>query len=111
MEPVISLNQLIKNLATIVNVQTDTAAQQQALLSTQTAIDTMTQTLLTKHQFPISQNCPIHELTAQVIEEENLNNLNLLIDTVQDLSTYGATSEFFISTIRLLQLQQGGGWC
>ena len=50
----------------------------------------------------------MEELTAHVIEDENLNNLPFLIDTVKDLATYGATSEFFISTIRLLE--QGGAW-
>lgn len=108
MEPILSLTQLIKNFANIVNGQTDTPAQQQALFSAKTAIDTMTQTLLNKNNFPLSPNWNINELTAQVIEEENLNNLHFLIDTVQDLATYGATSEFFISTICLLE--QGGAW-
>lgn len=67
----------------------------------------MTQSLLNKPNFPLSSNWSIHDLTTHVIEEDNLKNLSFLIDTVQDLATYGATSEFFISAIRLLEQ---GGW-
>ncbi|CAA0811419.1 Cytochrome C oxidase subunit II-like-transmembrane domain [Striga hermonthica] len=65
----------------------------------------MTKAFLDKQNFP-HPNWPIKELTAHVLEDENLNNFNILIDTVQDLATYGVTSEFFISAIRLLE--QGG---
>ena len=68
----------------------------------------MMESLLRKQNFPIGANWTIEELTTEVIEKENVNNLNYLIDLVQDLATYGATSEFFISTIRLLE--QGGAW-
>lgn len=43
--------------------------------------------LLAKHNFPLSPNWPIHELTAHVLEDDNLNNLSFLIDTVQDCNT------------------------
>lgn len=66
---VLSLNELIRNFGNIVNAQTDTPAQQQALLSTKSTIDTITQTLLNRHNFPLSPNWDIEELTAQVIEE------------------------------------------
>lgn len=52
-QPILSLTQLIKDFASIVNGQTDTPAQQQALLSAKTAIETMTQTLLNKQNFPL----------------------------------------------------------
>ena len=112
-QPIMTLILLIQDLAKIVNppheqVYTPAQQQEQAILSAKNAIDTMTQSLLNKHNFPISPNWNIHELTAHVIENDNLNNLSFLIDTVQDLATYGATSEFFVSAIRLLE--QGGAW-
>ena len=109
-QPIITLIQLIQDLAKMVNPPVYTPAQQQeqAIRSAKNAIETMTQSLLNKHNFPLSPNWTIPELTAHVIEDDNLNNLSFLIDTVQDLATYGATSEFFISAIRLLE--QGGAW-
>ena len=112
-EPIITLNQLIQSLANIVSpphgeIYTPAQQQEQAILSAKSAIDTMTESLLNKHNFSLSPNWPIHELTAHVLEEDNLNNLHFLIDTVKELATYGATSEFFISTIRLLE--HGGAW-
>ncbi len=82
--------------------------QQQAILASKNAIDTMMNSLLLKHNFPLSPNWTIEELTNHLIEEERINNIHFLIDTVKDLATYGATSEFFISGIRLLE--QGGAW-
>lgn len=105
-QPIISLTQLVRNLGNLVG-QLDAPAQQQAIVDSKRAIDTLTLTLLDRHKFPLGPNWNIHELTAQVIEEENINNLNFLLDTVNDLATYGVTSEFFISTIRLLE---HGGW-
>lgn len=110
-QPIVTLTKLIKDLANIIvapPLYTPAQQQEQAILSAKNAIDAMTQSLLNKHNFPLSPNWNIHELTAHIIEEDNLNNLAFLIDTVQDLATYGATSEFFISTIRLLE--QGGAW-
>lgn len=105
-EPIFSLTQLVRNLGNLVG-QLDAAAQQQAILDTKGTINSLTLALLDKHNFSLSPNWNIQELTAQVIEEENLNNINFLLDTVYDLATYGVTSEFFISTIRLLE---HGGW-
>ena len=112
-QPVLTLTQLIKELASIVNpphgqVYTPAQQQEQAILSAKNAIDTMTETLLNRHNFPLSPNWTIQELTSHVIEEDKVNNLTCLIDTVQDLATYGPTSEFFISTLRLLE-QSGWG--
>jgi hypothetical protein len=106
MQPILSLTQLVRNLGNLVG-QLDAPAQQQALVDTKKAIDALTLTLLNRHNFPLAPNWNIHELTVQVIEEENVNNLKILLDTVNDLATYGVTSEFFISTIRLLE---HGGW-
>lgn len=110
--PVFTLTQLIKDLANIVNPPTHkyipTAQQQeQAILSAKNADDA--KSIKSKKLPPIlSSNWSIHDLTTHVIEEDNLKNLSFLIDTVQDLATYGATSEFFISAIRLVFLEQGG---
>ncbi|KAI3797845.1 hypothetical protein L1987_33109 [Smallanthus sonchifolius] len=84
----------------------DAPAQQQALVDAKKAIDTLTLALLNRHNFSLGPNWNIHELTVQVIEE-NVNNLKILLDTVNDLATYGVTSEFFISTIHLLE---HSGW-
>ena len=106
MEPILSLSQLVRNLGNLVG-QLDAPAQQQTLVDAKKAIDTLTLALLNRHNFPLGPNWNIHELTVQVIEEENVNNLKILLDTVNDLATYGVTSEFFISTIRLLE---PSGW-
>lgn len=106
-QPILSLTQLIRELAGIVGQQ-PVQDQAQALFSAKKSIDSMMESLLRKQNFPIGANWTIEELTTEVIEKENVNNLNYLIDLVQDLATYGATSEFFISTIRLLE--QGGAW-
>ncbi|KAI3666518.1 hypothetical protein L1987_88959 [Smallanthus sonchifolius] len=105
MEPILSLSQLVRNLGNLVG-QLDAPAQQQALVDAKKAIDTLTLALLNRHNFPLGPNWNIHELTVQVIEE-NVKNLKILLDTVNDLATYGVTSEFFISTIRLLE---HSGW-
>lgn len=112
-EPIKSLTQLAQDLVEIIQpaqeqIYTPAQQQEQAILSAKSAIDTMTESLLNKHNFTLPPNWPIQELTAHVLEDENLHNLHFLIDNVKELATYGATSEFFISTIRLLE--QGGAW-
>lgn len=106
-QPILSLTQLIRELAGIVGQQ-PVQDQAQAIFSAKKSIDSMMESLLRKQNFPIGANWTIEELTTEVIENENVNNQHYLIDLVQDLATYGATSEFFISTIRLLE--QGGAW-
>ena len=109
-EPILSLTKLLEKFGNLLlnNIQEEQQAQHQAVLSAKESVDALTLSLLARHNFPLSPNWTVEELTAHVIEEENVNNLSFLIDTVKDLATYGATSEFFISTIRLLE--QGGAW-
>ena len=106
-EPLLSLTKLLDKLIEPIskNIQQQ-QAQQLAVLSAKESVDALT---LSKHNFPLSPNWTVEELTAHVIEPENLGNLPFLLDALKDLATYGATSEFFISTIRLLE-QGGGTW-
>lgn len=110
-QPILSLNKLIEQFGNIIlNNIHEQQAQQLAVLSAKESVNSLTLSLLNKHNFPLSPNWTVEELTSHVIEDENLNNLAFLIDTAKDLATYGATSEFFISTIRLLEQGGAGAW-
>jgi hypothetical protein len=80
-EAILSLNHLISDLIAIIHPpqgQISTPAQQQelAILSMRTTIENLTEKLLTTQHFKIPPQWNITELTAHVLEEDNVQNLD-----------------------------------
>ena len=76
-EPIISLTLLMTNLINLIQpgaeqMYTPVQQQQQAILASKNAIDTMMKSLLLKQNFPLSPNWTIEELTNHLIEEERI---------------------------------------
>lgn len=88
-------------------VLTPAQQQEQASIAAKEAIDAMTQHLLSTHAFPLGPAFTLEQVTAHVLQDEGMNPSSIM-ETAQDLATYGVGSEFFIATMRTLC--PGGGW-
>jgi len=91
-EPIISLTQLLQIFGNLLASQQE--QHQAAVLYAKESIDSLTRSLLAAHHFPLSPRWTVEELTAQVIDDENLQTLPQLIDTVREEKRLKSRKEY-----------------